>query len=96
MLVLGILVAAGTIASGIVPRVTQWTDMSRVSRTTFFDIPDPVYWLFYGTVAVMLVVCAWLAAMRVMSRKPPAASRSSARCSASCVTATSMSVDAAS
>ncbi|HEY6430193.1 MAG TPA: iron-sulfur protein, partial [Acidimicrobiales bacterium] len=65
VLVLGVLIAAGTIASGIVPRLTEWTDSSRVARATFFDIPDPVYWMFYGTVAVMLLVCAWLASMRI-------------------------------
>ncbi len=65
VLVLGVLIAAGTIASGVIPRLTEWTDSSRVARATFFDIPDPVYWMFYGTVAVMLVVCAWLASMRV-------------------------------
>jgi Fe-S oxidoreductase/nitrate reductase gamma subunit len=65
VLVVGGLVAAGAIASGVVPRVTEWSDTSRVARPVFADIPDPIYWLFYATVAAMLFVCAWLAAIRV-------------------------------
>ena len=65
ILVLGVLFAVGVIASGVVPRITQWADTSRVSRQVFFDIPDPVYWLFYGTVAAMVFVCAWLVSIRV-------------------------------
>ena len=65
VLVLGVLAAAGALASGIVPRITEWGDTSRVSRTVFTDVPDPIYWLFYATVAAMLFVCAWLVSMRV-------------------------------
>ncbi len=65
VLVVGVLVAAGAIASGVVPRITEWTDSSRVARPVFVDVPDPIYWLFYATVATMLFVCAWLAAIRV-------------------------------
>ena len=65
VLALGALIALGTVVSGVVPRLTGWTDTSRVTRPVFFAIPDPVYWLFYATVAVMLFVCAWLASLRV-------------------------------
>ncbi len=65
VLAVGALIALFTIASGVVPRITGWTDTSRISRPVFFGIPDPVYWLFYATVAVMLFVCAWLVSLRV-------------------------------
>jgi Fe-S oxidoreductase/nitrate reductase gamma subunit len=65
VLLLGLLAAGGALASGVVPRVTEWSDTSRVSRTVFIDVPDPIYWLFYATVAAMLFVCAWLVSMRV-------------------------------
>jgi Fe-S oxidoreductase/nitrate reductase gamma subunit len=65
VLALGVLVGAGAIASGVVPRVTEWGDSSRVARPAFTDIPDPIYWLFYATVATMLFVCAWLVSLRV-------------------------------
>jgi len=65
VLVVGVLVALGTIVSGILPRLTEWEDDSPVSRRTFVDVPDPIYYLFYATVAVMLVLCAALIATRV-------------------------------
>jgi Fe-S oxidoreductase/nitrate reductase gamma subunit len=65
IVVVGVLVALGALASGILPRITEWHDDSPVSREVFGDIPDPVYWLFYGTVAVMLLACAVLISMRV-------------------------------
>ena len=67
VLVVGVLVALGTIVSGVVPRLTQWHDDSSVTREPFFNVPDPVYWLFYVTVAVMLVLCAALVATRVQN-----------------------------
>jgi nitrate reductase gamma subunit len=65
VLVVGVLVAAGTLVSGIAPRITEWTSTSHVTREPFVDVPDPVYWAFYLTVAVMLFLCAWLVAQRV-------------------------------
>jgi len=65
ILVIGVLAAAGAIASGIAPRITEWHDDSPVSREVFVNVPDPVYWLFYGVVTVMLFACAWLIAQRV-------------------------------
>ncbi|MGH9031611.1 MAG: hypothetical protein ACRDZV_05725, partial [Acidimicrobiia bacterium] len=50
----GIVAVAGTLASGIVPRITQWEEDSPVSRHVFGNIPDPVYWAFYATVGAML------------------------------------------
>jgi Fe-S oxidoreductase/nitrate reductase gamma subunit len=60
----GVLTVAGALASGIVPRFTQWHEESPVSREVFGNIPDPIYWAFYATVGVMLGVTAWLVAQR--------------------------------
>ena len=65
VLAIGVLAALGTLASGILPRITEWADHSTVSREVFVDVPDPVYWLFYATAATMLIVCAWLVSLRV-------------------------------
>jgi Fe-S oxidoreductase/nitrate reductase gamma subunit len=65
VLVLGLLIAAGALASGVLPRITGWHDSSRTARQVFVDIPDPIYWMFYATVATMLFVCAWLVSLRV-------------------------------
>jgi Fe-S oxidoreductase/nitrate reductase gamma subunit len=65
VLIVGGLVAAGTLASGIAPRITEWVEHSRKTREAFVDVPDPLYWGFYATAAVMLFVCAWLVSQRV-------------------------------
>ncbi len=65
VIAIGVLAAAGTIFSGIAPRVTKWEDDSSVARHVFVNIPDPLYWLFYATAATMLLVCAWLVSTRV-------------------------------
>jgi nitrate reductase gamma subunit len=52
---------------GVVPRLTGWEDTSRVSRQVFGNVPDPLYWAFYATVAVMLLVVAWLVSLRVQN-----------------------------
>ena len=65
VLVVGVLVALGTIASGIAPRITEWADESSIAREPFGGVPDAMYWAFYATAAVMLFVCAWLVSQRV-------------------------------
>jgi Fe-S oxidoreductase/nitrate reductase gamma subunit len=65
VLIVGALVAVGTIASGIAPRVTEWHDSSEVSREPFVNVPDAMYWAFYMVAATMLFVCAWLVSQRV-------------------------------
>ena len=65
VLIVGVLVALFTIASGLAPRITEWTEGSHVTRHDFVNIPDPMYWAFYITAAVMLFVCAWLVSQRV-------------------------------
>ena len=67
VLVVGVVAALGALASGVVPRFTKWHDNSSVSREVFFNVPEPIYWLFYATVAVMLVLCAALIATRVQN-----------------------------
>ena len=67
VLVVGVLVALGTIASGILPRLTGWEEASPISRHVFGGVPDPIYWLFYTTVPVVLLVCAWLISLRVQN-----------------------------
>ena len=62
---LGVLVALFALASGVMPRITEWHDASPISREVFVDVPDPVYWMFYGVVSMMLFVVAWLVSIRV-------------------------------
>jgi Fe-S oxidoreductase/nitrate reductase gamma subunit len=65
VLVVGVLVALGTVVSGIAPRVTEWHDESGIAREPFGNIPDAMYWAFYVVAATMLFVCAWLVSQRV-------------------------------
>jgi Fe-S oxidoreductase/nitrate reductase gamma subunit len=65
VLAIGALAALVTIVSGIAPRLTEWVDDSDVTREPFVNVPDPLYWAFYATAAVMLFVCAWLVSQRV-------------------------------
>jgi hypothetical protein len=64
VLIVSVLVALGALASGIVPRFTKWHDASHIQREVFFNIPDPIYWAFYVTVAVMLFLCGYLVSLR--------------------------------
>ena len=65
VLVVGALVAIFTLVSGYVPRLTEWSEHSKISRESFIDVPDAVYWAFYVTAATMLFICAWLVSLRV-------------------------------
>jgi len=72
VLAVGILAALGTLASGVMPELTGWhtpislpITSSNVSREAFGNIPTAVVVAFYGVVAVMLVVTAWLISLRV-------------------------------
>ena len=67
VLSLGVLASLGALASGIVPRLTGWEDDSPISRHVFDNVPDPLYWAFYATVGVMLLVVAWLISQRVQN-----------------------------
>jgi Fe-S oxidoreductase len=67
VLVVGALVAAGTLASGIAPEITGWEERPapRIAREVFGGVPKPIEAAFYFTVAVMLFLCAWLVSQRV-------------------------------
>ena len=65
VLIVGLLVALFTLASGLAPRITEWTEHSEITRHDFVNVPDGMYWAFYISVAVMLFVCAWLVSLRV-------------------------------
>ena len=64
VLIVGVLVALGAVASGVVPRFTKWHDDSTVAREVFVNIPDPLYWAFYITVPIMLFMTAYLVSLR--------------------------------
>jgi Fe-S oxidoreductase/nitrate reductase gamma subunit len=65
VLIVGVLVALGTLVSGIAPRVTEWHDESGITREPFGNVPDAMYWAFYIVAATMLFVCSWLVSQRV-------------------------------
>jgi len=65
VLALGVLIALGTVVSGIMPRITEWEDTSPISREVFVNVPDPIYWLFYAVAPLALFLCAWLVSQRV-------------------------------
>ncbi len=65
VLVVGALAALGTIASGILPKLTGWEESGAISRHVFGGVPDPIYWMFYAVAPVILFICAWLIAQRV-------------------------------
>ncbi|MFO7591490.1 MAG: (Fe-S)-binding protein [Acidimicrobiia bacterium] len=65
VLAIGVVAAVGTLASGILPRITEWHDESPISREVFVNVPDPIYWLFYAVMPVALFAVAWLVAQRV-------------------------------
>ncbi len=64
VLVLGVLIMLGAIASGVLPALTHWHDDSDVQREVFFNIPTAAKVAFYGGVPVMLLVVAWLVSLR--------------------------------
>jgi Fe-S oxidoreductase/nitrate reductase gamma subunit len=61
----GIFLALFTIASGLLPVLTQWHDDSPVHREVFYGVPDPVVVAFYAALAAMFIVVAYLASLRV-------------------------------
>jgi Fe-S oxidoreductase/nitrate reductase gamma subunit len=63
----GIAMFVFVIASGIMPAITGWHDSSHIQREVFGDIPTAMKVAFYGAVATMLLVVAWLASLRVQN-----------------------------
>jgi Fe-S oxidoreductase/nitrate reductase gamma subunit len=64
VLVIGVLIWIGALASGVAPRITEWHEDSPIAREVFVNIPDPVYWAFYATVPLMLFMVAYLTSLR--------------------------------
>jgi Fe-S oxidoreductase/nitrate reductase gamma subunit len=65
VLAVGVLAFVGTIASGLLPEITGWEEDSPVHRVVFGNVPSALKVAFYATVATMLLVVAWLVALRV-------------------------------
>ena len=62
---IGIVAGVGALISGIMPKVSHWHDTSGIQRELFINIPGPMYWAFYITMATMLIVTGWLISLRV-------------------------------
>jgi Fe-S oxidoreductase len=65
VLVIGVLAALGTLASGLAPEITGWHDDSRIAREVFVNIPAALEVAFYVAVATGLFITAWLTSLRV-------------------------------
>ena len=65
VLAIGVVMFFFVILSGLMPVITQWHDDSTVQREVFINVPNPVIVAFYGVVATMLLIVAWLASLRV-------------------------------
>jgi Fe-S oxidoreductase/nitrate reductase gamma subunit len=65
VIVLGVIIGAFTVLSGVVPLITEWHDDSGISREVFVNIPGPMQIAFYTLVPVMLVWGAIAFAERV-------------------------------
>ena len=64
---LGVAMFVFVIASGVVPAITGWHDHSTVQREVFVNVPTAMKVAFYGAVATMLLIVAWLASLRVQN-----------------------------
>jgi Fe-S oxidoreductase len=65
VLIIGVLAALGTLASGIAPEITGWHESSPIAREVFLNIPAPLEVAFYLAVATGLFITAWLTSLRV-------------------------------
>jgi Fe-S oxidoreductase len=65
VLVIGVLAALGTLASGIAPEITGWHESSPISREVFVNVPKALEVAFYLAVATGLFLVAWLTSLRV-------------------------------
>ena len=64
LLIVGVLLAALTAASGIVGGIEGWEDKSHVSRRVFFDVPAPIQVAFYTLLPLLFVWAAWQLSLR--------------------------------
>jgi Fe-S oxidoreductase/nitrate reductase gamma subunit len=67
VLAVGVLMFFFVLASGIIPVITGWHDDSVVQREVFVNVPDALVVAFYGAVATMLLIVAWLASLRMQN-----------------------------
>ena len=75
VMALGVLAVGAVLISGIAPRVTHSEDRSLQQRHLFSGaggrglevakLPDAIYWAFYLTMAMMILVTMWLISQRV-------------------------------
>jgi Fe-S oxidoreductase len=65
VLVIGVLAAVGTLASGIAPEITGWHEDSPIAREVFVNVPKSLEVAFYLAVATGLFLVAWLTSLRV-------------------------------
>ncbi len=63
-LLVGVLLAAVTAASGIVGAAEGWEDKSAVSRPVFFDVPTAVQVAFYTLLPLLFLWAAWQLSLR--------------------------------
>src|SRR5258708_33199039 len=63
----GIALFVFVIASGVLPAIPGWHDHSPIQREVFVNVPTALKVAFYGAVATMLLVVAWLASLRVLN-----------------------------
>ena len=66
-LALGVLLGLITAVSGILPEFTDQHDDSPIAREDFWNVPFPVYVVFYVTVALLWVAAGYLFAQRVQN-----------------------------
>ena len=78
---IGVFMALFTVASGILPLITDWHNENDVTREPFGGIPGPLQIAFYTVVPVFLVWGAWAFAQRVRNweRGGPDRRRTTAR-----------------
>lgn len=65
VIAIGVGVGLFTVASGVVPLLTQWHDKDHPSREVFLGIPDPLTVAFYTVVPILLAYGAFMFAQRV-------------------------------
>jgi len=65
VLAAGVLLAVGTLLSGIAASVFDFQEESEIHRTVFGNIPDPLKWTFYTVMPLLLVYGAVMFANRM-------------------------------
>jgi Fe-S oxidoreductase len=66
-IIIGVVVAVITAASGIVAAITQQHDDSPVTRQVFLNIASPLRALFYTVLTIVFIAVGWLFSLRVQN-----------------------------